>query len=242
MNMITLLDRINIKYYKDKSFLDREKYLLELLLTLDNNLLEYGIKILNLYKDDNTTYEALILLSKYKNRETIECLTNINTINNNIAIEGTHLLNEGKNNFNRANACNIICNINSIKAGIALEGVKLINKSENWFNAYYARYPLTSKIAIDNNYAIKGANIINTANEIYKAQLLSIIVCNKYFIDNNLIQLLEDKINNTNSWDSAYNLLYEYIKDDIYFEEDYLYKDDTYSLIGNKLFSKKLLK
>lgn len=236
MNKTTLIDKLNIKYYKDKSFLDRQNYLLELLFTLDNNLLEYGINILNLYKEDNTAYKALILLSKYKNRETIECLTNINTINNNIAIEGTYLLNEGKNNFNRVNACDVICNKSSIEGGIALESVKLINKSENWFNAYYARYPLTSKVAIDKNYALEGANVINNSDKLYKAQLLSIITCNEHFIDNGMSTNIGNEINNTNSWDSAYKMLYEYVKNNaIYIGDDHLYKDNTYSLMGSRL-------
>lgn len=240
-----LLDKI-AKYktnYIDKSFLDREDWLIELLLTLDNSLLEYGINILNLYKDDNLAYEAINLLKKHNNREVGKCLTNILAIKKNISLKGAILLGESKSNFNLANACDVICNKTSIEEDIALEGVKIINNSNNWFNAYYARYPLTSNIAIKNDIALEGARIINTSEEAYKAFLTSTILCSNYVLQNKIALEIVNKINASSNWEEAKKIIDSYFDDDIdWISKDHLYKDEEYSLILNKAVRTKIRK
>lgn len=240
-----LLDKI-IKYrisYKDKSFLDREEWLLELLLTLDYDLLEYGINILDLYKNDNLAYEAIVLLKEYHNKEIGKCLTNMDTIASGISFEGARLLGESKNNFNLANACEVICNKTSIEGNIALEGAKIINNSSKWFNAYYARYPLTSTVAIKNGIALEGAKIINTLDEEYKALISSTILCNEYTNFNGIAVEIINKIKTAGNWDTINKMLEGYFEGNIdYFEKDHLYDDDTYSLILNKAIRTKCYK
>lgn len=240
-----LLDKI-AKYkinYIDKSFLDREEWLLELLLTLDDSILEYGINILVLYKDDNLAYEAICLLKKHSNREVGKCLTNIIAIKKGISLKGAILLGESKNNFNLVNACDIICNKTAIEEDIALEGVKIINNSNNWYNAYYARYPLTSNIAIKNNIALEGAKIINTFEEVYKAFLSSIILCSGYVLQNKMAFEIINKINTSSNWKETMKTIDSYFDDNVnWIPKDHLYKDEEYSLILNKAIRTKIKK
>ena len=59
--LLNTLRKMNINNYNDK-ILDRDEYILKLLLTLDDSLIKIGIDIINLYEDDM----ARFMSHKYK--------------------------------------------------------------------------------------------------------------------------------------------------------------------------------
>ena len=140
--LLNTLRKKNINNYNDK-ILDRDEYILKLLLTLDDSLIKIGIDIINLYEDDILASEAIDILKRHPNMNVIRCLTNENSIKGNVSLEGAKILCGSKEAFNASCGCDILCNETAIKSGIALEGAKIINHSKKWYNAYYGRDLLT---------------------------------------------------------------------------------------------------
>lgn len=236
-----LLDRIkrnNIKIYND-SFLNRNNQILELLVSLNIDMLKTGIDIVNLYDDDLLVKEAINMLKNHSNLSVGRCLTNINTINGGISITGAKILCESKEIFNASSACDVLCNKVAIDYNIALDGAKLINLAKNWYNAYYARYVFVNKATIENGYSMIGAKIINDSDKEYKALFNSVVLCSEYLIENRLVFSLIEDINLSNNWEAASEVVDKYLVKDN-FKEDILYKDESYSLIVNSVIRKRV--
>lgn len=84
--LLNTLRKKNINNYNDK-ILDRDEYILKLLLTLDDSLIKIGIDIINLYEDDILASEAIDILKRHPNMNVIRCLTNENSIKGNVSLE-----------------------------------------------------------------------------------------------------------------------------------------------------------
>ena len=117
--LLNTLRKKNINNYNDK-ILDRDEYILKLLLTLDDSLIKIGIDIINLYEDDILASEAIDILKRHPNMNVIRCLTNENSIKGNVSLEGAEILCGSKEAFNASCGCDILCNETAIKGGIAL--------------------------------------------------------------------------------------------------------------------------
>ena len=213
--LLNTLRKMNINNYNDK-ILDRDEYILKLLLTLDDSLIKIGIDIINLYEDDILASEAIDILKRHPNMNVIRCLTNENSIKGNVSLEGAKILCGSKEAFNASCGCDILCNETAIKGGIALEGAKIINAG----------------------YSLIGANIINNSDKEYKALFASIALCSEY--TGNVVNIAK-KINTSSDWKTACEILDKYlINDRINLKEDTLYKDESYSLLTNNIVRRRV--
>ena len=238
--LLNTLRKKNINNYNDK-ILDRNEYILKLLLTLDDILIKIGIDIINLYEDDILASEAIDILRKHPNMNVIRCLTNENSIKGNVSVEGAKILCASKEAFNASCGCDVLCNETAIKSGIALEGAKIINQSKNWYNAYYGRYPLTDINVINAGYSLIGANIINNSDKEYKALFASMTLCSEYLLSTGNVVNIAEKINTSSDWKMACEILDKYlINDKINLKEDTLYKDESYSLLTNNMVRRRV--
>lgn len=238
--LLNTLRKKNINNYNDK-ILDRDEYILKLLLTLDDSLIKIGIDIINLYEDDILASEAIDILKRHPNMNVIRCLTNETSIKGNVSLEGAEILCGSKEAFNASCCCDVLCNETAIKSGIVLEGAKIINQSKNWYNAYYGRYPLTDINVINAGYSLIGANIINNSDKEYKALFASMALCSEYLLSTGNVVDIAEKINTSSDWKMACEILDKYlINDKIHLKEDTLYKDKSYSLLTNNMVRRRV--
>ena len=132
--LLNTLRKMNINNYNDK-ILDRDEYILKLLLTLDDSLIKIGIDIINLYEDDILASEAIDILKRHPNMNVIRCLTNENSIKGNVSLEGAEILCGSKEAFNASCGCDILCNETAAKADIAVEGDMIIYHAKKRYTA-----------------------------------------------------------------------------------------------------------
>ena len=97
--LLNKLRKMNINNYNDK-ILDRDEYILKMILTLDDSLIKIGIDIINLYEDDILASEAIDILKRHPNMNVIRCLTNENSIKGKVSLEGDTILCGYKVSFN----------------------------------------------------------------------------------------------------------------------------------------------
>lgn len=175
--LLNTLRKMNINNYNDK-ILDRDEYILKLLLTLDDSLIKIGIDIINLYEDDILASEAIDILKRHPNMNVIRCLTNENSIKGNVSLEGAKILCGSKEAFNASCGCDILCNETAIKGGIALCSeytgnvvniAKKINTSSDWKTAceILDKYLINDRINLkedtlykDESYSLLTNNIV----------------------------------------------------------------------------------
>lgn len=227
--------------FKNKVLINRSSKITELLDSLSYNEKIKGITIVSKYNDDNTALEALSIFKNAKYDLVYELLINDTATKGNVSVEGARLINNAREEFNAANALDVLCDKLSIENGLAIEGAKIINSSSNWYNAYYARYPLTSINAIKNGIALEAAKIINESPNEFNAFFASLVLCNEYAINNDMALMIAKEINEANSWVTTNNIMDKYFIGKITsFEEDHLHSDEAYMLLSNNNIRKKV--
>lgn len=227
--------------FKNKNLINRSSKITELLDGLGYDKIIKGIIIVSKYNDDNTALEALNIFKNAKYDSIYKLLINDTAIKGNVSIAGARLINNAREEFNAANALDVLCNELSIENSLAIEGAKIINNSSNWYNAYYARYPLTSINAIKNGIALEAAKIINESPNEFNAFFASLVLCNEYAINNDIALMIAKEINKSNNWTTMNNIMDKYFVGKITsFEEDHLYSDEDYMILYNSSVRKKI--
>ena len=75
----------------------------------------------------------------------------------------------------------------------------------------------------------------------YKALFASIALCSEYLLSTGNVVNIAKKINTSNDWKMACEILDKYlINDRINFKEDTLYKDESYSLLTNNIVRRRV--